>query len=212
MSTEITRMAEGTRVVRRGGTVRGTVAGYYRDRLTVTVDGGGSDTAPAHFGSWRELTADELAQEALAELTEQERRQLPCTCGQGYTYADHCPDCAANLRLMAAGKPHGYQPQRGGAPTDAERRAAITREQLRQPHGATEAAAWLYDRGPRYDFASWGCEGCGWVSAADNLDELLQLVEHARYDHPTPAGIVGIKAPKLTVHADRLAQWLERSR
>jgi hypothetical protein len=60
----------------------------------------------------------------------------PCTCGAGYALAVNCPNCAANLRLRAAGQPHGYAD--APAPVTVTRVAcAVCRRPLHEfPHAS----------------------------------------------------------------------------
>jgi hypothetical protein len=145
-------------------------------------------------------------------MTTTTRPLEPCTCGAGYAHANNCPNCAANIRLRDAGQPHGYVAARSGAPTDAERQAAIRREQLRQPHGLDEAIEWLLDRAPKYEAVLYSCDACGERAAADNADEIRALIEHSIFDHVAPAGLLFEKAPAVMVPQARLSQWLGRTR
>ena len=107
MSTEITRLAEGTRVIRGNGTTRGTVAGYHRSSLVVTVDGGGTDSSPAAHRAWRELTAEEQAEEQQAPLApaapgSTQLRSFAVCPSCGFTdrkHSDSCPRSLARFRM-----------------------------------------------------------------------------------------------------------------
>lgn len=100
-------LAPGTRVARRiHPATRGTVTALRGGSVSVAVDGGGSDSAPAHFRSWRALTADELAEEAADTAAD----------GPLYGPGGCCnPDCVVTA-------PHGTH---AGPHTTAAQRAAF---------------------------------------------------------------------------------------
>ena len=101
-------LATGTRVaMTTDPATRGTVVGYTGSSMAVRPDAGGMHTAPTRHRTWRELTTDELAEEA--QPAEPTTGAEPCTCPAGYELASDCPNCRANLALRAMGQPHGYR-------------------------------------------------------------------------------------------------------
>lgn len=110
MSTEITRLAAGTRVARTAAPhIRGTVRGYVGRQLSVNVDDGGSHTGPAHHHTWRELTPVEAAAEAVQAaqyLADEQQAAKARLLGDAHTVATQ--QAAQQLAELSEGKRRSY--------------------------------------------------------------------------------------------------------
>lgn len=156
MTAEI-RFETGTRVVNRHG-VRGTVNGYWKGNLSVAIDGGGSDSGPAHHNAWRALTAEELAAETLAPSApgSSELRSFAVCRSCGFTNSQHSPSCAT---LRTPAQHDALARVLGDATTVAAQTDATTdTDSLRA--GAQGMAEAIRQRG---GYTTLGCS-CGAVS------------------------------------------------
>ena len=168
MSTEITRLAEGTRVIRGNGTTRGTVAGYHRSSLVVTVDGGGTDSSPAAHRAWRELTAEEQAEEQQLAKERLLGDAATVAAQQGFPpVASHNGEASTDLLRAAAQGMAAQLYRRKGytqvACTSGCHSLTVTPYLFDERGRMDERALWalveilehVIERGPRHNLTTW---------------------------------------------------------
>lgn len=167
MSSEITRLAEGTRVARTAAPhIRGTVAGYHRQSMVVRVDDGGTHSGPAHHRTWREMTERELLEEATAAheaAAARLNRQQP----DFPPVASHNGEPSTDL-LRAAAQGMAARMQRQGSYTTVMCTAGcealtVTPYLFDEQGRMDEQALWqlvgilehVIERGPRHNLTTW---------------------------------------------------------
>lgn len=176
MSTEISRLAVGTRVARAAAPhIRGTVAGYRGSSLAVSTDDGGSHTGPAHHRTWRELTEREALEEATAAHEAAKARLLGDATTVAAQQAEPFPPVASHngqpstdlLRAAAQGMA-AHLHRQGNVTTTVMCSSgcdalSVTPYLFDDTGRMDEAALWVLvgilehviERGPRHNLTSW---------------------------------------------------------